>query len=145
MNFQNLISGINYDFSNLLYKILPKYRRINDLKITFIDEINKFISQLLEKKEIGSTKIFNLKKLTNSPFLKYVNDILLLRKNEFEKIILRRINKKYNFTPFVKTYYGSIYFKLLKLPKKESKLITQDDLIKIKNYCDKLGLKLKIS
>ena len=145
MNLQNIITSINKDLANTLYEIVPKYRRLKDLKIAFINEIHNYISQLLKSNETGSTIIFDLKKLSNTPFLKYIKDILLIRKNEFEKIILKKINDKYDFTPFVKTYYGNYFSKMLKIPKKEIIHLTEVDFKKIKEYSDKLGLKLEMA
>jgi len=145
MNLENLIAGINFDFSNILYKMVPKYKRLNNIKIAFIEEIHKFITQILKDNKIGSTKIFDLKKFTNTPFLKYVNEILYLRKNEFEKIILKKAYDKYDFTPFIQTYYGNFFSKMLKIPEKEIIYISEVDSKKIKEYCDKLGLKLKMT
>lgn len=144
MKLQPVLSGIKYNFSRILNNILPKYEKLAELKKAFLDEIHNFISQKLEEKRMGSTNLFDVKKLLNTPFLKYIEEILSIRKNEFEKNILKKSGEKYDFTPFIKTYFGSIFSRLLKIQQNKPIMVDESQLVKIKEYCGKLDLKLNI-
>ncbi len=145
LNLQNLISGINYNFSRIMNDLLPKYDDLNSLKEAFFNEIHKFISQKIQENQPGSTIIFDIKKFQNTPFIKYIEDIVSIRKKEFEARTLKKSDDKYEFAPYFKTYYGKFFCKMLNIQKKQTTLLDDEEFKKIKDYCQKLGLKLNLN
>ena len=98
-------------------------------------------------REIGATLVFNLKKMRHTPFVKYSNEILKIRKEEFEQAKVYRDTQdgklSYQISELIKTYYG---FQLLEILKIEMKtVINQEIFNKILKYAQKLTLKLNLA
>ena len=109
-------------------------------------KIHSIIKDILELSETGATSVFNLKKMRHTPFVKYSNEILKLRKEEFEQAKVYRYtnddNVSYQISELIKTYYGSQLLKILKIDRKTT--INQEVFNKILNYADKLNLNLNV-
>jgi len=90
--------------------------------------------------------VFNLKKMQHTPFVKYSNEILKIRKEEFEQAKVYRDNQddklSYQISELTKTYYGSQLLEILKIDMKTT--INQEVLNKISNFAYKLNLKLNV-
>jgi len=84
--------------------------------------------------------------MRHTPFVKYSNEILKIRKEEFErlKVYCDTQNGKlsYQISELIKTYYGSQLLEILKIEMKTT--INQEIFNKILNYADKLNLKLNV-
>ena len=84
--------------------------------------------------------------MRNTPFSKYSNEILIIRKNEIESgKIYRSIDKReilYNISELHNTYYGRKFSDILKIGKNMS--IKSEKFKKITEFSLKLNLKLTI-
>ena len=109
-------------------------------------EIHSMINDLLNKRELGCTIIFDLKKIQHTPFFKYSNKILEIRKNEFEMSEIMRLHDEdeisYDMSEIMKTYYGKKFFKILQI--KGMINLKPDKFKKLRDFSSKLNLKLKI-
>ena len=84
--------------------------------------------------------------MKHTPFFKYSNEILDIRKEEFESSEVFRFYDKdevlYDMNESIKTYYGK---KFLEILHKEKKLILKpEEFKKFHDFSSKLNLKLKI-
>ncbi|MFX1451091.1 MAG: hypothetical protein ACFFCM_09625, partial [Promethearchaeota archaeon] len=104
------------------------------------------IKEILNQGEIGSTKVFDLKQLRNTQFFKYSNEILDIRKNEFESTIIfrSRDNKdvRYDLSEIIKTYYGGKFSDILNIHSMLN--VKQEKFVKFAELASKLKLKLNI-
>ena len=101
------------------------------------------MKDILKLREIGATVVFNLKKMQHTPFVKYSNEILKIRKEEFEQSKVYQKDKlSYQISELTKTYYGSQLLEILKIDMKTT--INQEVLNKISNFAYKLNLKLNV-
>ena len=119
---------------------------LKEFKLRFLKEIHSIVKNILNRRKFGSTIIFDLKKIKHTPFFKYSNEILDIRKEEFESFEVFRFYDKnevfYDTTEIIKTYYGK---KFLEILHEEKKLILKPE--KFKKFHDfslKLNLRLKI-
>ena len=119
---------------------------MNEFKLKFLKKIKSSIKSLLAKRELGSTAIFNLNKMKHTPFFKYANQILNIRKEEFESSKIIRNNEEgkilYDISIINKTYYGSKFLKILKLNLNEP--LKLEKFKKFSNIALNLNLKLNI-
>ena len=78
-------------------KILDQKINLDEFKSKFLTELHKNIKEILNERTTGSTKIFDLMQLRNTQFFKYSNEILKIRKEEFEssKIFQSKDKKHY--------------------------------------------------
>jgi hypothetical protein len=142
-NLYQEIRGIDMDFSQVIAQIVDSEDiSINQFRHRFIEQVKKKISNLLMKKEKGVTNIFKLKKMKNTPFSKYFDEIIALRRKEFENANIKRIENKYDISELLETYYGQKFSNVLNLGLK--KVINPPQFLKIKQYAEKLNLKLNI-
>lgn len=146
LNLTNEVSGLNLPFSEILEDILYPNVNLNEFKLKFINRTHMFIEEILNKQDLGNTKIFDLKKLKNTQFFKYTDTILKIRKDEFEATkIIRLIDEKgtrYNMSEILKTYYGHKFSEILQLG--DSVSLKPDRFKKFLNFSLKLNLNLKI-
>ena len=109
-------------------------------------KIHSIIKDILKLRETGATVLFNLKKMRHTPFVKYSNDILEIRKEEFERSKVYQDTQdgklSYQISELIKTYYGSQLLEILKIETKTA--INQEIFNKILNYANKLNLKLNV-
>ena len=104
------------------------------------------MKDLLSKREIGTTIVFDLKKIQHTPFFKYSNKLLEIRKNEFESCEIYRLITKngvsYDLSQIYKTYYGQKFCKILQVEQKLD--LKPDKFKKFRDFSLKLNLKIKI-
>ncbi|MFO8019503.1 MAG: hypothetical protein R6U96_12830 [Promethearchaeia archaeon] len=142
-NLYHDIRGIDMDFTEIITQILAhKKMDISTFRRQFIDQVKDVISTRLSNKRIGSTAIFNLKKMKNTPFSKYFDEIIEVRRKEFEDAQIKKVENRYNISEVLETYYGQKFSKILDLGLK--KVITPPEFVKMEKYAQKLGLKLNI-
>lgn len=146
LNLKNETAGLELSYSKIIEKLLEQKINLDEFKSKLLNELHNNITKILVEKEIGSTKIFDLKLLRNTQFFKYSNEILKIRKDEFESTeILQSRNKKdvrYDFSEIIKTYYGGKFTNILYI---EDKLnVKQERFNKFVELATKLNLKIKI-
>jgi hypothetical protein len=142
LNLKNKLAGLNLPYLEIINKIIDINIDLNEFKSKLISEIEITIKNILKKREIGSTNIFNLKKLRNTPYSKYSNEILNIRNEEFEAAEILSFENVYNISELRKTYYGDQLSKILKLGLNQS--VKPEILRKVRDYAEKLHLKLNI-
>ncbi|MFX1488394.1 MAG: hypothetical protein ACFFBI_04555 [Promethearchaeota archaeon] len=146
LNLENELNGLELPFSEILTKILEPGYNLNEFKTKFINEIHQYIKKILTERDLGSTDIFDLKKLRNTPFVKYANDIIKIRKEEFENSkILRSFDNnefQYDISEISKTFYGKKFSEILKLTRKNS--LKPDKFKKFQDFALKLDLRVKV-
>jgi len=146
LNLQNETVGLELAYSEILEKLLDQKVNLKVFKSKFLTELHNNIKEILNERKIGSTKIFDLKQLRNTQFFKYSNEILKIRKDEFEstKILRSRHNKdvRYDFSEIVKTYYGGKFSNIVNI---ENTLnVKQEKFTKFAELALQLKLKLNI-
>jgi hypothetical protein len=146
LNLNNELSGLALDFSHTLKEILHPKISLKDFRLKFLSKTHENIKEILGKKDLGSTEIFDLKKLRNTQFFKYVDKILKVRREEFESTKVKRTiedNKiTFDISETIKTYYGKKFSEILLF--KQSTLIKPDKFKKFQGFASKLNLKLTI-
>ncbi len=145
LNLNNETVGLELSYSKILEKLLDQKVNLNEFKLKFLTELHNNIKEILNERKIGSTKIFDLKQLRNTQFFKYSNEILKIRKEEFESTeILRSRNNKdvrYDFSEIIKTYYGGKFSNILNI---ENMLnVKQEKFTKFAEMASKLKLNIK--
>jgi len=142
LNLENELAGLDLPYAEIIEKLLDREIELEEFKTKILTEINSYVKNLIDKKEIGSTIIFNLKRMKNTPFSKYSNEIVQIRKNEFEASKVIKIEDMYDLSEIRNTYYGRKFSEILNLserPKAKRELFSR-----IKEFADKLNLKLEV-
>ncbi len=146
LNLSTELAGLELPYSEIINDLLYEVSSLDEFRTKLMSRVHSAIKQLLKEREVGSTIIFDLKKMRHTPFVKYSNEILKIRKEEFEGSQVYRITKQdtriYNMSELVNTYYGNQFFKILNL--NLNKPISQDFFNKIYNYSAKLNLKINV-
>jgi len=142
LNLTNDLAGLKLPYSDLIKKTLSEDISLKELKLRFLREINTYIKDLLEKQDVGSTSIFDLKKLRNTSFSKYANDILKIRKDEFESAVVKMIDDLYDLSAIRDTYYGKRIIDILGIGIKAT--VKPDLFKKFSDFAMKLNLKINI-
>ena len=146
LNLNNELAGLDLPYSEIFKEVIYPEIDIKDFKTRFLNEIHSSIKEILIKREIGSTIIFDLKKLGNTPFSKYSNEILNIRKNEFKSSKVNRVfdkgGIKYNITEISNTYYGKKFSKILHI--EGNSLIKPDKFKKFLDFSSKLKLRINV-
>ncbi len=146
LNIKNETVGLELPYAKILEKLLDQKINLKEFKSKFLTELHNHIKEILNERKIGSTIIFDLKQLRNTQFFKYSNEILLIRKDEFESTnILRSKNNKdvrYDFSEIIKTYYGAKFSNILTLENVVN--VKQDKFAKFAELASKLKLKILI-
>jgi len=146
LNLNNELAGLDLDYTEILKRILYPNIDLKDFKSRFLNEIHSIINNLLNVRKVGSTIIFDLKKIQHTPFFKYSNKILEIRKDEFESSEIYRLHNKdrvfYNMSRIYKTYYGRKFFTILQF--KENLNLKPEEFKKFRDFSHKLNLKVKI-
>ncbi len=144
LNLNNELSGLNLPYNQILEKLVHPNITLKEFKSNFLKEIHSIIKNLLKTHELGSTVIFDLKKMLHTPFFKYSNKILEIRRDEFESTQIIRIHDNgsvlYDMSEIFKTYYGNKFFKILQF--KENLILKPDKFKKFRDYSTKINLKL---
>jgi hypothetical protein len=146
LNLNNELAGLNLQYSEIIDELFNENINMNEFKLKFLKKIKYTIKSLLEKRELGSTAIFDLIKMKHTPFFKFANQILNIRKEEFESSkIIKSIEEGkivYDISKINKTYYGNKFLKILKLNLNEPLKI--EKFKKFSNIASNLNLELNI-
>ncbi|MHA1253976.1 MAG: hypothetical protein ACTSPS_00105, partial [Promethearchaeota archaeon] len=146
LNLNNELAGLNLQYSEIIDELFNENINMNEFKLKFLKKIKYTIKSLLEKRELGSTAIFDLNKMKHTPFFKFANQILNIRKEEFESSkIIKSIEEGkivYDISKINKTYYGNKFLKILKLNLNEPLKI--EKFKKFSNIASNLNLELNI-
>ena len=146
LNLNSELAGLDLPYAEILEKCLYPNINLKDFKSRFLNEIHSIIKDLLNTRKLGSTIIFDLKKIQHTPFFKYSNKILEIRKDEFESSEIIRLHNKdrvlYDMSGIYKTYYGRKIFKILQF--KEKLNLKPDKFKKFRDFSSKLNLKIKV-
>jgi len=143
LNLTNELTGLDLPYSEILKELSNPNVNLNEFKSIFLNEIHSYIIKVLEEREIGTTIIFNLKKMKNTPFSKYLYEILNIRKEEFETAeVIKLKDGTYNISGILPTYYGKNFSKILKLGIKP--VVKIDIFKKIKEFASKLNLNFNV-
>ncbi len=146
LDLRNELSGIDLPYLEIMKDILHSNINLKDFKIRFLNEIHLYIKELLNKRDIGTTIMFDLKKLRNTSFSKYSNQILNIRKEEFESSKIYKSQNKneinYNISEINRTYYGSKFLNILDLEDRFT--LKPEKFKKFSDFSLKLNLKLNI-
>jgi len=146
LNLTTELAGLDLPYSEIIKRLLIQDIQLKELRVKLINEIHLSIRQLLNKKELGSTKVFNLKKMRHTPFIQYSQEIIELRKEELEKAIVTRHFEDdtiwYDFSEVINTYYGIKFAKVLNIGIKSK--INQEIFNKFSNFFSKLNIELNI-
>jgi len=142
LNLSNDLMGMDLPYSDLIQEVLGENMNIDDFKQDLITKIHNYIQELLNKKKKGSTIAFKLKKMKNSPFIKYFDEIIKIRKEEFDEQIVKKESNKFDISEIKETYYGIKISKIMNLGNKS--IISSKELKQFKNLANKLDLKIHI-
>jgi len=146
LNLNNELAGLDLPYIEILKRSLYPNINLKEFKSRFLNEIHSIIKNILNKCEVGSTIIFDLNKLQHTPFFKYSNKILDIRKEEFESAeILRFYDKNevfYDMSEIYTTYYGKKFLEILQV---EGQLILKPEKFKkFHDFGSKLNIRFKI-
>ncbi|MFX1401643.1 MAG: hypothetical protein ACFE8V_10435 [Promethearchaeota archaeon] len=140
------LAGLDLPYTEIINKLFLEDLNLKEFKTRFLEEVNSSIINILNKNQIGATKIFNLKKMRNTSFFKYSDEILKTRKQEFETSKIYKSLKEeifqYDISNLKKTYYGQKFEQILNLKGKD--LVNQDVFNKIKKFAKKLAFNLNV-
>ncbi len=146
LNLNNELAGLDLPYSEILKRILYPNIDLKEFKSSFLNEVHSIVRNILNQRDFGSTIMFDLKKLQHTPFFKYSNQILEIRKEEFESSEIYKVYDKdevlYDMSRINKTYYGKKFLEILKLERNLT--IKSKDFKKFQTYSSKLNLKIKI-
>ena len=146
LNLTTELSGLDLPYPEIFHELLNEESDLHEFRKKVMKKIHSIIKDILKLREIGATVVFNLKKMRHTPFVKYSNEILKIRKEEFEQLKVYRDSQddkiSYQISELIKTYYGSQLLEILKLDMKTA--INQEVFNKILNFAYKLNLKLNV-
>ena len=146
LNLTTELSGLDLPYPEIFHELLNEESDLHEFRKKLMKKIHSIIKDILMLREIGTTGVFNLKKMRHTPFVKYSNEILKIRKEEFEQAKVYRYNPdgilSYQISELIKTYYGSQLLEILKI--KAKIVINQEIFNKILNYANKLNLNLNV-
>ncbi|NVM43548.1 MAG: hypothetical protein HWN79_01410 [Candidatus Lokiarchaeota archaeon] len=146
LNLSTEMAGLELPYTEIINDLLYEVSSLDEFRIKFMNKVHSTISKILKEREMGSSVIFDIKKMRHTPFVKYSNEILKIRKEEFEQSQVYRFTEQdtiiYNMSELVNSYYGKQFSKILNLNLNEP--ISQDFYNKILNYSAKLNLKLNM-
>jgi hypothetical protein len=145
LDLTNELSGVDLPLSEIFNDTFSLDLELNEMRSKILSETHKYIINILNNRSLGSTEIFDLKKLRNTSFIKYASEILKIRKEEFESTNITKFIEedeiRYDLTEIIKTYYGK---KILEILLFRDLTMKADEFKKFLNYSVKLNLKLKI-
>jgi hypothetical protein len=146
LNLTTELSGLNLPYPEIFHELFNENNDLQEFREKLMKKIHSIINDILKLKEIGASEVFNLKKMHHTPFAKYSNEILKIRKEEFEQSIVYRYYQDdkslYQISELIKTYYGSQLLEILKIDMKTA--INQEIFNKFLNFASKLNLKLNV-
>lgn len=144
LNLKEAISGIQIPPNLILNLFKTPQITKNALRIKVLNILHEYVKEILKKKEIGSTYIFNLEKMKYTPFSIYYNEILNIRKDEFEQSSIFKQKDKnstsYDISKIARTYYGA---KILEILHSKGKFTVEQIIYnKFKKIVQELGITL---
>ncbi len=146
LNLNDDLAGLDLQYTELLKNSFSPNINIKEFKTRFLNGIHSIIKNILNKRELGNTILFDLKKLQHTPFFKYSNEILGIRKNEFESIEIHRKAEKnkvlYDISEIKKTFYGKKFLNFLQI--KDQSILKPEQFKRFNEISLKLNLKIKI-
>jgi hypothetical protein len=142
LDLKSELEGLDLPYSEIMEDLFSKDIDLQDFKSKFLEEIHTYIENILENAEIGSTIVFNLKKMRYSQFSKYSFKIVSLRKEEFESTKIIKFDDTYNLSDILKTYYGKQFSKILNLGLKPT--VNPAIFKKFVDFSKKLKLKVNV-
>ncbi len=144
LKLDTLFSGIDISLDFFASILITSNTTSDSLREKTINTLHQFIRTIINKKEIGSTKIFDLTQMRNTPFSIYSQEILNVRKEEFEKSIILQ-NKdmnpsEYDISEISLTFYGAKILEALNI-RNEIKI---DEVFfeRFKEMANQLGLSI---
>lgn len=146
LGISNYLAGIQIPYKLIINSLINTKMNRDTLRVKLISTTHEFIKEILEKKEIGSTHMFDLDKIRNTPFSRYSLEILKIRKDEFENLFIYRFDENgdftYNLANVARSYYGAKILDTLEI--KGTFKISNNSFRKFKEISSKLGLKVNI-
>jgi len=146
LDLSSYLAGIQIPFKLIINSIINTKMNKDTLRVKVISTTHEFIKEMLERKEIGSTYIFDLDKMRNTPFSRYSSEILEIRKEEFENLLVYRFQENgditYSISNIARSYYGAKISDTLQL--KGTFRIINNSFRKFKEISSKMGLKINI-
>ncbi len=146
LNLSTELLGLKLPYTKFIENLIKEDITRKELKMQILDQIHQYISNDLNNPQLGTTKVYNLKKMRNTPFIKYSKRIVEIRKNEFEESLIfkhdNQDDKWYDLSEINKTYYGKKFLKILEI--KTPSRVNKDELKKFENLALKIGIQLKI-
>jgi hypothetical protein len=122
LNLSTELAGIELPLEKIIQYVLQQSLNIYQFRRHLLENIHYYIEDLLKKKELGSTIIFDLKKMRHTQFSKYSVEIIKIRTQEFEESSIYKVpvENGFNFdiSEVNKTYYGKQLLKILNLSTK---------------------------
>ncbi|MHA2007705.1 MAG: hypothetical protein ACXABO_08800 [Promethearchaeota archaeon] len=147
LNLKNEVNGLKLPYSEIFKELIYPDVSLHNFKSIFLKQVHHFIRNILNNRELGNTEIFDLKKLRNTPFYKYSNEILSNRKEEFESTNISKTSEeneiRYDISEIKKTYYGKNFLSILHF--KRLSHIPLDKFKKFRDLAVKLNLNLTIT
>jgi len=146
LDLNNDLAGLDLQYTELIKESFSPNIKIKDFKSSFLNNIHSLIKKILDQRALGSTRIFDLKKLQHTPFFKYSNEILEIRKNEFESVGIHKITNKdrvfFDISKIKKTFYGEKFLDILQI--KDQIVLNPDQFKKFNDISLKLKLIVKV-
>ncbi|MFX0026097.1 MAG: hypothetical protein ACFE8M_06755 [Candidatus Hermodarchaeota archaeon] len=146
LNLTTELAGLNLSYTDIIKDLFSEDINLQQFRKKFLDETHSLIKRILTKREFGATEVFKINKMKNTPFMKYSDEIIKIRKEEFEKSTIYKSledeNLRYDIANLHKTYYGRKLSQILNLGSKN--LVNQDYFNKINKFANKLNLKLDV-
>ena len=119
LNLKTELAGMKLPYDFIIGELIDKKVPFQNFRHQILKKIHDYVKLILEKKEEGNTKVFDLKKMQHTPFVKYIGEINTIRKNEFENSVVYKslsgTNPQYNISKIIKTYYGEKIAEMLNL------------------------------
>ncbi|MBD3193755.1 MAG: hypothetical protein GF317_01775 [Candidatus Lokiarchaeota archaeon] len=142
LNLSYDLRGLNLPYYEIIKPLLNENIKLKEFKEIFPNLINNFIQELLDHNEVGSTYVFNLKKMKHTSFSKYIPRILKIRKTEFESSFIKKKGNSYDISEVLETFYGKRIIKIIGLDKKQ--VITSKEFKTFSEFAHKLKLKIHV-
>ncbi|TFG22442.1 MAG: hypothetical protein EU533_04240 [Promethearchaeota archaeon] len=146
LNLKIELSGIDLPYDLIIRNLIDQNVPFQEFREKLLENVHIEVQKVIRSKELGSTNLFDLKKMRHTPFVKYINQILEIRKNEFEKTVIYKISSReslsFDVSVIIKTYYGDKISRMLSLSKNTQ--ISGEKFNKFLFYASKLNLILNV-
>ena len=70
LNLNDELAGLDLPYNEILKNLIHPEITLSELRSKLLSELHSFIREILNKSELGSTIVFDLKKMRNTPFFK---------------------------------------------------------------------------